>query len=282
MSEHGAAEAVAAHMALSDPSAEVWRRVAHGELSAQAGAARVLEGREVPDEGERAELERAKQVFAPPTAKRREELLEALLERRREQEGEVVVSLAERAAKQGARASKGWVVGLLAAAAAAVLVVWMMPGQPLPEPERPQAFVAGYGIELAGMTLGDRGGSAAKPKPGELPRFDVDRRIGVGLRPDDVVEGPIAVVGFARERSGEVRRLEFEAVVHESGKVDIDAPVRALGLHEGEWELVFAVGRPGNLPSSWEALTAGETDGATGYEVVRTRVEIVPMRERGR
>jgi hypothetical protein len=265
-------------MVLSDPAAEVWRRVAHGALSADAGAAWVLEGREAPGEGERVELERAKQVFAPPTAKRREELLEALLTQRKGQESEVVVSLAERAASKGASVGKGWFVGLLAAAAAAVLVLWMMPAEPLPEQR--EAFVAGYGIELAGMTLGDRGGPGMEPKPGELLRFDLNGEMRIGLRPDDVVAGPIAVVGFARERSGEVRRLEFEPVVHASGKVEIHAPVRALGLYEGEWELVFAVGRAGEVPSSWEEITAGEKGDATEYEVVRARVEIVPMRAR--
>ena len=278
MNEHEVAETAAAHMVLAGPAAEVWRRVAHGELTPDAGAACVLEGHETLREDQRAELERAKQVFAPPTAERREALLAALLARQRGPEDEGVVSLAERARTKGAGAStsKGWLVGLLVAAAA-VLVLWMMPSKPQPEQPEQHAFVAGYDIELAGMPVEMRGGPEPEPRPDELPRFDVDGKIEIGLVPNDDVEGPIAVVGFARERSGTVRRLEFEPLVHPSGKLDITAPVRALGLQEGQWELVFAVGRRGGMPASWEAITAG----GTGYEVVRTRVEIVPMRERG-
>ncbi len=283
MGEHAAAEVVAAHMVLSAPAAEVWRRVARGELSAEAGAARVLEGRGAPGQGERAELERAKRVFTPPTAERREELFERLFERKQEQDREVVVSLAERAERKRASTGKGWIMGLLAAAAAAVLVLWVMPGERLPgQPEQRDAFVAGYGIELEGMTLGMRGGPVPEPKPGELPRFDVDGKIEIGLVPDDDVGEPITVVGYARARSGAVQELELEPVVYESGTVDIDTSVRALGLSEGEWELVFAVGRPGELPSSWEELAVGETGRTVGYEVVRTQVEIVRMHSRDR
>jgi len=276
MSEHGAPETIAAHMVLSESAAEVWRRVAHGELTLEAGVARVIEARADPGGVERAELERAGQVFAPPTAERREELLEALLKRHRGQEREAVVSLAERAKTKGASASKGWIVGLLAAAA--VLVLWGLPGAPPPEPPEPQqhALAAGYELELAGMSREVRGGPDPEPQPDELPRFDVDGKIRVDLVPDDDVEGSITVVVFALQGTKAVR-LEVEPRVHPSGTVDIDMPVRALGLSEGEWELVFAVGRSGAVPSTWEEISVG----APGYELVRTRVEIVSTRKRG-
>ena len=115
-------------------------------------------------------------------------------------------------------------------------------------------------------------GKAPEARPGELPRFRVDAKIEVALTPEEDVEGPLEVEGFARDGAGEVKRLAFEPRVHESGKVDIEASVAELGLYAGTWELVFAVGGEGDTPQSWEELGAG----GEGYEVVRTRVEIVP------
>jgi hypothetical protein len=111
-----------------------------------------------------------------------------------------------------------------------------------------------------------------------LERGEVVECVGeikLRLVPEDAVMGEIGVVGFARGQAGEVRRLEIAPRVYELGVVEIDGQVRKLGLGEGEWELVLVIGRAGALPSSWEELGEGEDRGAVGYEVVRTRVEIV-------
>lgn len=70
MSDHRTAEIIAAHMALSSPAALAWRRVVHGEITAEEAVA-LLEGDE--------ERELARRVFAAPTQERREALLAALL-----------------------------------------------------------------------------------------------------------------------------------------------------------------------------------------------------------
>jgi hypothetical protein len=158
---------------------------------------------------------------------------------------------------------------LLAVAAAVVLVLWVASRRP---PAEPIAFSGDYQIELEKLAATKRG---AQPGPGELPKFLLNGEIKLRLVPEDAVMGEIGVVGFARGQAGEVRRLEIEPRVYELGVVEIDGQVRKLGLGEGEWELVLVIGRAGALPSSWEELGEGEDRGAVGYEVVRTRVEIV-------
>ena len=265
MNERSVAEMVGAHVVLSSPTAELWRKVAHGELSADDAAAQVLAGRTGVDEHVREEVERARLVFAPVTPAGQEERLAALLARRRADDA--VVTLAGRAAPSDRRAGKRWALGLavVAVALAAALALWWQPG-------KQAAFVGEYTLELSGMTSDMRGKATTKQEESESPRFRIDGRIEVALTPLDDVAGPLEVVGFARGPAGEVQPLRLERVVYPSGKIVVDMPVRALGLHEGTWELVFAVGRAGELPRSWDELGAG----GPGYEVVRGTVQIVP------
>lgn len=262
MNEQAVEDTLGAHMALSSRTAEIWREVAHGERSADEAVAAVLDGRAQGSDEERDEVERAKLVFAPVAEARREALLEELLARRQAEAS--VVSLAERVTPKRPRWGKGRVAGLVVAAVAiaAVLVLWLQPG-------KHDAFVGRYTLELSGMTAEMRGPQPA-PNLGEIRTFRIDGRMKVELTPEDDVAGPLEVVGFARARSGEVRSLELEPQVYASGKVDIDMPVRAMGLSEGMWDLVFAVGRAGAVPRSWEGLA---TRGAE-YVVVLTTVEI--------
>ena len=68
MHEQAIPEMVGIHVALTSPAAEIWRKVAHGLLSPEEGAARILGGRAAVSASEREELERAKEVFAPATS----------------------------------------------------------------------------------------------------------------------------------------------------------------------------------------------------------------------
>lgn len=72
MRDHGAAELLGAHMALSTPAAIAWRRVIEGEISIEQATA--LLGS--PEDGPL-----ARQLLAAPTPERREQLLAALLTR---------------------------------------------------------------------------------------------------------------------------------------------------------------------------------------------------------
>ncbi len=263
MPDRAVAETLGAHMALSSPTAELWRRVALGELSPDEAEATVLGGR--TDEGARDEAERARRVFAPVAEARREALLEQLLVRRRADDD--AVTLPDRPARTRARQGHGRATAAAAigvvAALAAVLLLWVLP-------RTPDTFAAEYELELAGMTEGMRGADPSQEPPGEIPTFATTGTIRVGLRPADPVEGPIEIAGFARSASGTVLPLSLEAVVRPSGKVDVEVPASALG-HADTWELSFAVGRPEALPRSWEQLRSG----SGGYVVVRGEVRIV-------
>jgi hypothetical protein len=269
MTERGVAETLGAHVALSSPTAELWLEVAHGELSPDEAAATELAGRAEVSDHEREEVERAKLVFAPVTEERRAALLEQLLAQRRADED--LVSLDDRRARAEARPGRGWVAGTVAlvAAIAAMLLLWvLLPGSS-------ERFVGEYGLEISGMTAGTRSTGTQEPEPGKIPAFTLVGTIHVTLKPEENVPGPIEVVGFARSESGEVRPLSLEREVHASGRVDVEVPASALG-QLGTWELVFAVGRPDELPRSWDELE----DGAAGYQVLRREVRVMSKPQR--
>lgn len=263
MSNDAAAQILGAHVVTSTPSAELWHRVARGELSADEAARQLLDERPDASEEERGEIERARQVFAPPTEERRQAQLEALLARRAaldDDEGRAVV------VPMRPHRTRRWVVGLLAAAAAAVLAVVIVP----PRTQQGEPFSQHYEIELDHAVARVRG---TEPRP-EVPTFLVDGKIGIRLVPEEAVEGAIGVVAYAWDGSGEARELSLEPKVYDNGVVELETTVQALGLGEGEWELVIAIGWADALPGSWEELAIAERDGTKGVEVMRTRVRV--------
>jgi hypothetical protein len=263
MNDQAVAQTLAAHVATSTHSAEVWHRVAHGELTPEQAEALLLEGAE-PGAAEREAIERAKRVFAPPSAKQHQAGLEALLARCTAEDaggGAVVVPLRAWRAKR-------WVVGMLAAAAAVVLSVWLVPPRPTNDHE---AFTGAYEIEIDNGAAMMRG---TEPEAG-LPTFLLDDELRIRLVPEAAVEGPLGVVVFAADRSGRAHRVEVEARVHERGVVELATTVKALGLVEGEWELVIAIGWAEALPDSWDELAERAAPETAGYEVARRRVRVV-------
>jgi hypothetical protein len=107
-----------------------------------------------------------------------------------------------------------------------------------------------------------------------LPTFLLDDELRIRLVPERAVEGPLEVAVFAWDRSSPAHRVEVEPRVHGRGVVELVTTVQALGLAEGEWELVFAIGWARALPSSWEELVDERASRPEGYEVVRKRVRI--------
>jgi hypothetical protein len=262
MSKDAVTETLGAHVALSSLEAELWGRVAHGELSADQAAARLLEGREDLGEEEREAIERAKGVFAPVSPERRQAQLEALIRRRRAEEHESRAAVIP----MRARRSRRWLAGALAVAASIGLTLWLVPPGP---PHEPETFSGRYLIEFDNPSAGMRGTGPQE----KIPRFLLAGEIKMRLVPEEAVEGPLAVVAFAVDRSGKAQRLELEPRVHPSGVVEIEANVKDLGLGEGEWELVFAIGREQAMPESWKDVV--EWPNPVEYEVQRGKIEIV-------
>lgn len=260
MRDRAVAEILGAHLAESEPSGALWHRVAQGELSADEAEALLLAERDV-GEDERAGFARAKLVFAPPTSERRQQVLEALLVRRATDGEGVVVPVPMRPHR-----TRRWAAGLVTAAAAVVLTLWLVP----PRRADGEAFTGKYTMDLEKAAVTVRG---AEIQP-EVATFLLGGKIGIRLVPEAIVEGPVGVAAYVWERSGQPRRLELEPTVHPNGVVEFDTTVSALGLGEGEWELVIAIGWTEVLPSSWEEVVEAEGRDATGFEVVRTRVRV--------
>jgi hypothetical protein len=112
---------------------------------------------------------------------------------------------------------------------------------------------------------------------------DAARRLGPGsaidlvLRPATPVSGPLAARGFVLQ-GGRVRAWDAPVVISEEGAVRIAGSYDALlgGIPSGPCELVFAVGRPGELPSSPEAIGAALRDPAPrGFQLLRVPVVLV-------
>jgi hypothetical protein len=258
MSKEAIPETLGAHVGMSTPTAELWYDVAHGQLSVDEGAARLL-AREDVEAGEREAIDEAKAVFAPHPVEHQQGQLETLLARQQTEQEAVVVPLRPRRARR-------WIAGLVGVAAAAVLMVWLVPSQPADDRG---AFLGGYEVELDNAAAAMRGG----PEAG-LPTFLLGDEVRVRLVPEKAIEGPVEVAVFAWDRSGPAHRVEVEPRVHERGVVELVTTVQALGLGEGEWELVFAIGWAQALPVSWEELVDERAPGPEGYEVVRKRVRI--------
>ena len=176
MREHEVAPMLGAHLALSGPTPEVWRRVACGELSPDDAAARLLDGTN-PTEAEREAIASAMVIFAPPTNTREQACLDALLARRAAEGGG---SVHERPA--GTRRARDLTVGALAIAAAAALALWVADGT-VP-PDEPLAFLGDYQIELDNPSAQTRG-TAPRPR---IPRYFVDGKLTPRLVPERAVD----------------------------------------------------------------------------------------------
>lgn len=269
MSSETISQILGSHLVTSELSVELWHRVALGQISPDEAEARLMQGREV-SEDERAAIARAKQVFAAPSDERREACVEALLVQRSGEcvprEGPVVVSMRPRRTRR-------WVVGLLAAAAAVVLTVWLVPQKGT------VPFSGRYEIELDKAATTLRG----REHRSEVPTFWLDGAIEIRLVPAAPVSMsmPVGVMAYVWDRTGRARRLEFEPTIDDAGVMILDTTTRALGLGEGEHELVMAVGWAESLPSSWEEIVEAEVGGSSGFEVVRKRLRIVASTSEG-
>lgn len=267
MNGEGLAEVVGAYLATSQSRADPWHRVARGELSPHDAEREWMARREGLVQVEPDELERMKQVFSPPSARRRREVLEMLLAERARPNKEDAGATDPTETKDHdvvrlrPRRWTRWIGGL--AAAAAVLAVLSVRS-----PRAPGPFVGGYELELEHVTATMRG----TDEPADVPTFTGDGKLGLRLVPEEAVAEPVGVVAFATGPGGEIQRLDLEPIVHANGVVEISATVKELGLREGRWELVVAIGWADSLPESWEGTTAAETTEAA--QIIRRRIRV--------
>jgi hypothetical protein len=256
------AEIIGAHVALSTPVAIAWRRVVQGEIPAEEAAALV----ESPEE-----RELARRVFTAPTPERREALLAALLAQLATEDAKTRGDggLEPRAATVPSRRRRrrGILLATVAVAAVVLLSILTRP---------PGGLSTTYTLD---PLVGDAGWRSTR-ETSPLPSFSRASQLHVVLRPRDPVEDPVALVAFARPLEGRGSTLPLQPRIAPNGLITVDVLLRDTGLYEGDWELVFAVGRPYVLPSTWEVLErpleAGERP---PYEVLRTVIRIVSPRD---
>jgi len=275
MSDDRIARLLGDHVALTSSEASTWRRVVTGELTADEAADRLGSSDE--------ERERARRIFSPPTSEQSQQQRQALLDRLARDEPPVMpaevgveVEVGVPTAIRGVPRWKRWAsvaFSVAAVSAAAAVLLTAIPPSPS---SAPAPFVAGYRADLLEGVETERGSTVTRGTASFLPHG----KLSLVLRPEQDVEQDVGVVGFARESSGRVTRLELAPKLEPNGVVVLDTTPYELGLTVGEHELVLAVGPRQALPESWEELERAEPHGpARGYETVRLeqKLRVLPL-----
>lgn len=251
-----AADVIGHCLALKSPEAEVYQRLAFGEDVAEEDLAML---------GDAEARAMAQDIFRPRTSAENEQELASII-------GAIERDTLER---QRARRTRWWRWGAVVVAAAAVVAALILASPR--EPERGHAEIAlgtTYQVDpLLGVAAKRSSGAA-----GELPLYLPSSTLKITLRPVSVVQGSVAVVGFARSSDGRTHELRFTQQPDAKGVVEITATVQDAGLDAGEWELMFVVGRPPSLPRSWDEAARAEASGdAVAFDVVpAVRLRVVP------
>ncbi len=150
----------------------------------------------------------------------------------------------------------------IAAAAAAAFVALPRGGSSLP----------GYEVSLLGEQA-----QRSKDDGGGVVRIGPGSRLHLVLRPVIAVEGTIAARGFLL-RDGVTRAWDAPIEIAEGGAIRIAGSYEALfaGAPPGTCELLVAVGRPGTLPSTPEAVAAAR-EGRVGSQDEAWHLVRVPL-----
>lgn len=248
-------ELLATHRALTD-APELWLDVSRGLVSPEE-AARALTGRESP-----ALIERSKALFAPPSA---------------EQERAIRARVLEHATPR--RRGLGWVAGGLALAAAIVLALTLRPPT---QPTQPP-LGATYQVELSAGWEGARGGAGPGQPQGDAARtFRIDQRVDFTLRPSAALAlTELEVVLLAYDEQGHGHRLgPARRLTTRTGMVSFSEGLAALGLTAGTWQLVFVIGRPGQVPADPQRFDPKGQDAGDGdHAVARVKIRVLDIDE---
>jgi len=244
-------ELFAAHRAVTE-TPQAWVDVSLGLLTPEQ-AASAMEGVESP-----ALIERSRALFAPPSA---------------QQERAIRARVLEHATPE--RPAWRWLAGggALAIAIAATLVLVLS----LPASQDHPPLGAAYQLELSAEWTEVRSTAHPEAAPGSIPMFRRDQRVSFTLRPQvTIAETELEVVVLARDERGQEHRLgAARRLATTTGTVRFAEQLDALGLTPGRWELVFVVGRPGQVPTELEQVeaAAGAPD-HDHYAVSRATIDV--------
>lgn len=240
-------EALAARRALASTPTP-WLDAARGAIPLEEAALRVQ------DQEDPALLARSMQLFAPGEPAVDEQRLEWLL------------------AQGVASSPRGWawrgVFAVAMALTTALVLVLVLPrsGEPLS-----RTLSTPYALELEQGVRLDR--AATPTSPSEVTRYYAHRDLRATLRPGTAVLGGVEASVHVCE-AGIPRRLPVMPRVGPRGVIMVESRVAALGLGEGEWELLFVVGTEPLPPL--RTCEANELTDGDDVQVLRTRIEIIP------
>lgn len=156
--------------------------------------------------------------------------------------------------------------GLIVVLAAAAMLVLML-REPM---ARSGPLRVHYEVEL-------RRDLAVMRKPGDRSdraTFRVDRMLEAWVRPVERVSHAVDVAVFGRRRH-QIHPLSIEPQIEGNGSIHILEGVRAMGLKEGAWDLIFVVGWLGELSPTADGLSLDPDVDKTPYDVVVIPVRIV-------
>lgn len=256
---------LASHEALRS-TPELWFDVSRGSISAEQA------GQQLADIEEPALIERSQALFAPPSPEQERRIRQRALD-----------SVAP------SRRPWWWVTGSLAMAAAFLLVLALRPDDPAPY----APLGVEYRVELsagweATRSEADRGptpGPTPADSPTDSPTYRLDQQVDFTLRPKVALHDPqLEVVMLAYDEQGRsVRVGPRRRLATRMGTVHLSQTLGAAGLTPGTWQLVFVIGRPGQIPEQPERFAPGAPPPDPSVAVVRQTIELVgvdaPRRE---
>lgn len=244
-----AAHFVGDYLALESPEASVHRQIAFGSDVSDEDLAAL---------GDAEDRAAAQDLFRALTPAEEQQQFVAIIDAIDREVLERDRSEQEQRARDRARRVQRWQRRALALAAAAAIVVLVFDFPR--DPDQDRALIAlgtTYQVDPLPGTAMKRGSGADD----EMPQYLPSSTLKLTLRPIAAVEGSVEVVGFVRASNGNTRELTFRQQPDGKGLVEITANVHEVGLEEGEWELMFVVGRPTTLPRSWEDAEQAEAAG---------------------
>lgn len=224
-----------------DHDQEPWSQVAEGTLSVEQA---VAQAQALHPEASLEELRWRAELFAPPSEDERARQLECALALR------FAADPAQPPSRTRSRSRKLWGAAAGLAAAASLTLVFL-PSQAEPLPHYDSEWTS-----YPGSKLGHQEPTAASCRA----RLHRSLPLQVGLRPTTAVTRPVGVVSWAEPAAGESVALPLDVEVNDHGFIRASAPMDALGLRSGPWQVTFVIGEPDRLAQARElaALPASE------------------------
>lgn len=233
---------------------EIWFDVSRGLISPEQ-AGRDLEGVEDPGL-----IERSAALFAPPSPEQERRIRERALD-----------------SVTPARRSRWWISGVLALAAGLLLALALRPA------DTPSYAPLGaeYRVELSAGWEATRSEAGLEPCGDPTHIYRIDQRVDFTLRPEVALhETELDLLVLAYDERGRGARVgPLRRLATRSGTLHASQGLGAAGLTPGTWQLVFVIGRAGQVPEEPERFAPEAPPPDPSLAVVRETIRIVGLDE---